>query len=182
MPKMIAVNEQRCLGCKTCELECALAHSDVKDLALAARSDSPPQPRVRVERGGQFGIPLQCRHCQDAPCMIVCPSEAIARPDEAGPVLIDPDRCIGCKFCLLVCPFGVIDLSRDGKAMVKCDLCIHRTQAGEEPACVAGCPTGALEFCEVDDWLHRRRQEAAAKITAASAQAARIAPKEKHER
>lgn len=114
--------------------------------------------------------------------MTVCPTEAIHRPDEHGPVLIDPDRCIGCKFCLVVCPFGVIDLSRDGKAMVKCDLCLERTKAGEEPACVAGCPTGALEFCEIGDWLKRRRQDAAAKITAASRQAAGAAAKETHER
>lgn len=182
MAKMIAVDEQRCMGCKTCVLECAMAHTEAKDLAEALRSTTPPQPRVHVEPGGRFGIPLQCRHCEDAPCMTVCPTEAIRRPDEHGPVLIEQDRCIGCKFCLLVCPFGVIELSRDGKAMVKCDLCLERLQAGEEPACVAGCPTGALEFCEVDDWLRRRRQAAAAKITTASEQAARTAWEEKHER
>ncbi|MCJ7544536.1 MAG: 4Fe-4S binding protein [Phycisphaerae bacterium] len=182
MAKMIAVNEQRCMGCKTCVLECAMAHTDAKDLAEALRSPTPPQPRVHVEPGGRFGIPLQCRHCEDAPCMMVCPTEAIHRPDKHGPVLIEADHCIGCKFCLLVCPFGVIDLSRDGKAMVKCDLCLQRTQAGEEPACVAGCPTGALEFCEVEDWLRRRRQDAATKITAASEQAARVTAKDRHER
>jgi carbon-monoxide dehydrogenase iron sulfur subunit len=182
MPKMIAVNEQRCLGCKTCVLVCAMAHTKAKDLVEAMRSATPPQSRVHVEPGAQYGVPLQCRHCEDAPCMIVCPTEAIHRPDEHGPVLIDPDRCIGCKFCLVVCPFGVIDLSRDGKAMVKCDLCLERTEAGEEPACVAGCPTGALEFCEVGEWLRRRRQDAASKITAASQQAARAASKETHDR
>ncbi|MGA2264990.1 MAG: 4Fe-4S dicluster domain-containing protein [Phycisphaerae bacterium] len=174
MAKMIVINEQRCLGCKTCVLQCAMAHSEAKSLAEAVASAAPPQPRVHVEAAGTCGIPLQCRHCQDAPCMTVCPTEAIHRPVENGPVLIESAKCIGCKFCLQVCPFGVIDLSRDGKAMVKCDLCLQLTQEGEEPACVAGCPTGALEFCEVDEWLKRRRQEAAAKI-AAGEDAARLA-------
>ncbi len=174
MAKMIVINEQRCLGCKTCVLECAMAHTEAKSLAEAVGSPSPPQSRVHVEPAGAYGIPLQCRHCQDAPCMTVCPTEAIRRPVENGPVLMEADRCIGCRFCLLVCPFGVIDMSRDGKAMVKCDLCLQRTQEGEDPACVAGCPTGALEYCDVNDWLRRRRQEAAAKI-AAGEDAARLA-------
>ncbi len=182
MAKMIVVNEQRCLGCKTCVLECAMAHTEAQSLVEAITSDNPPQPRVHVEPGGEHGIPLQCRHCADAPCMMICPTEAIARPSETGPVLIDSDRCIGCKFCLLVCPFGVIDLARDGKATVKCDLCIERTQAGRQPACVAGCPTGALEFCEVDDWLRRQRRATADRTAAAGKKAADISAEGADER
>jgi carbon-monoxide dehydrogenase iron sulfur subunit len=79
-------------------------------------------------------------------------------------VLLDQDRCIGCKFCMLVCPFGVIALSRDGKAMIKCDLCVERTEAGELPACVAACPTGALKFVELDEHLRQRRREAVRRV------------------
>jgi Fe-S-cluster-containing dehydrogenase component len=61
----------------------------------------------------------------------------------------------------MVCPFGVIDISRDGKAVVKCDLCIERTEAGQEPACVVSCPTGALQFCELTELLIERRRAAA---------------------
>jgi len=167
MAKMIVVNELRCLGCKTCVLECAMAHSEAKSLVEAMYSGSPPQPRVHVEGGGAYGVPLQCRHCQDAPCITICPTGAIRRVGPADPVLLDADRCIGCMYCLMVCPFGVIDLSREGKAVVKCDLCIARTAAGQEPACVAGCPTGALEFCEADEYVRRRRQEAARDLSAA---------------
>ena len=90
--------------------------------------------------------------------MTVCPTEAIHRVCDTGPVLLNREQCIGCKFCILVCPFGVIDLSRDGKAVVKCDLCIERTEAGEEPACVAACPTGSLRFVELDEMLAQRRR------------------------
>jgi len=174
MTKIIVVNEERCLGCKSCVIECAVAHSHAKDLVEALRAGEPLQARVHVEPFKDFGMPLQCRHCEDAPCLAICPTEAIHRPVENGPVLIDAERCIGCKFCVVVCPFGVIDLSKDGKATVKCDLCIERTEVGEEPACVAACPTGALEFCDLDEWLKRRRKAATKKISVAVEQATRI--------
>ena len=171
MAKMIVVKEDRCLGCKACVLECAMAHTQAKTLLEAISAAAPPQPRIHVEPSGEFGMPLQCRHCEDAPCLAICPTEAIHRFSERGPVLLDQERCIGCKFCLMVCPFGVIDLSRDGKAMIKCDLCIERTEAGESPACVAACPTKALEFCEIEDWLARHRRQTVEEIATAKGQA-----------
>ena len=160
--RMVVADPRRCLGCKSCEIQCAMAHCEARTLEEAMHMDSPPQARVHVEAAGQYGMPIQCQHCEDAPCVAICPTGAIAMgPDEQPPVLLDRDRCIGCRFCVLVCPFGVIDLSRDGKAMIKCDLCIQRTKAGEEPACVAACPTGALQFKELDEDVRRRRREAA---------------------
>lgn len=164
MPKVIVVNEDRCLACNSCMIECALAHSEAGTLVEALSAETPPQPRVHVEPARTFGMPLQCRHCEDPPCIAICPTEAIHRLSPEGPVLLDQDRCIGCKFCVLVCPFGVIELSRDGKAIIKCDLCIERTEAGELPACVAACPTGALEFVELDDHLRQRRREAVHRV------------------
>jgi anaerobic carbon-monoxide dehydrogenase iron sulfur subunit len=172
--KMIVVNEQRCLACKTCVVECAMAHSDSETLAEALQSGSRPQPRVHVEAAGAGGLPLQCRHCQDAPCITICPTHALDRANQDSPVLVDAERCIGCKFCMIVCPFGVIDLSLDGKAAVKCDLCITRTQAGQEPACVAGCPTGALKFEELGDYVSQRRRQAAQQVAAGALQSQQI--------
>jgi carbon-monoxide dehydrogenase iron sulfur subunit len=119
---------------------------------------------VTVEAAGEFGVPMQCRHCEDAPCVTVCPTAAIHRHQVNDPVLIDKERCIGCKFCLAVCPFGVIDITRDGKAVVKCDLCIERTKAGEEPACVEACPTGALELVEEKELAAGKRKHAAREL------------------
>ena len=166
MTKVIVVDDERCLACRQCMIECAMAYSDTSGLAEAVRSHDPPQARVYVESGEHYGIPLQCRHCQDAPCISICPTEAMHRDSHTGPVLLDEDRCIGCSFCIMVCPFGVIDLRRDGKAVVKCDQCIQRTEAGQEPACVAGCPTGALRFVEMDKWLRERRRQAAGRVAA----------------
>lgn len=171
MPKTIVVNEERCLGCKTCVVECAMAHSEFTDLGQAVTSASPPQSRVHVEPVGQYGMPLQCRHCEDAPCVTACPTEALHRDTANGPVLMDADRCIGCKFCMVVCPFGAIDLAGDGKAAIKCDLCHKRTAAGQEPACVAGCPTGALQFRELDEYVRERRRSAAEQMAGSTQQA-----------
>ncbi len=165
MAKIIVVDEERCLGCKSCTIACAMAHCEAQTLVEAMNAENPPQARVHIEPVGAFGMPMQCRHCEEAPCITVCPTEAIYRAEgEASPVLMDQDRCIGCKMCMFVCPFGVIELSRDGKAMIKCDMCIERTEASEPPACVAACPTGALRFEELDDYLRQRRRQAAQRV------------------
>lgn len=168
MAKMIVVNADRCLGCKQCVIECAMAHSPARTLVEALNCGVRPKPRLHVESFGDHAIPMQCHHCEDAPCLAICPTGAIHRPDEEGPVLIDPEQCIGCKYCLLACPFGVIELARDGKAVVKCDQCIERTAEGQEPACVAGCATGALQFMDLDDYARRRRREAIRRLAGQS--------------
>ena len=166
MAKFIVVDETRCLACKQCMVECALAHAEADTLVEAVTTGVRLQPRVYVEPAGQNAIPLQCRHCEDAPCMLVCPTEAISRCESDGPVLIDGERCIGCRSCLLACPFGIIEMSVDSVAAVKCDLCIERTKEGQDPACVAACPTKAIRFCQLDDELKQRRRQTARKLAA----------------
>jgi len=168
MGKIIVVNIEKCLACKSCEIACALAHSKSKVLEEAVAESPKPQRRVTVEAAGELGVPMQCRHCEDAPCITVCPTQAIYRQQAECPVLINPDLCIGCKFCLVVCPFGVIDISRDGKAVTKCDLCIERTKMGEEPACVEACPTKALKLASVEELAAERRRAAARELVSST--------------
>ena len=170
MGKTIAVNIERCLACKGCEIACALVHSKAKTLEGAMEESPRPQRMVTVEAAGSFAVPIQCRHCEDAPCITVCPTGAIHRHQADDPVLIDKDKCIGCTFCLTVCPFGVIDITRDGKAAVKCDLCIERTKAGEEPACVQACPTGALKLADEKELAAQKRKRTAQGLVAATQQ------------
>ncbi|MHC4498181.1 MAG: 4Fe-4S dicluster domain-containing protein [Planctomycetota bacterium] len=168
MSRTIAVNIEKCLACRSCELACALVHSESKVLEEAVSESPKPQRRVTVEASGGFAVPIQCRHCEDAPCITVCPTGAIHRHQAADPVLIDKEECIGCKFCLTVCPFGVIDVTRDGKAVVKCDLCIERTKAGQEPACVQACPTGALKLTDEKELAADKRKRTARGLVAAT--------------
>ena len=175
--KILVCRIERCMACKSCEVACAVVHSKSKDLHGAILEEPRPQRRVTVEAAGAQAIPIQCRHCEDAPCIAVCPTGAIARAGERGPVLIAEDRCIGCKLCLVVCPFGVIEVSRSGRAVVKCDLCIERTKAGEEPACVAACPTTALRLVDAGEFSRRKRHKAAAEQAQAESAAGEEAVK-----
>ncbi len=173
--KRIVGDPKKCMACRACELACALAHADTDDLFEAVFRRGI-KPRIYIEPVESFAVPLQCRHCDDAPCVRVCPSGALSRLSSADPVLADQAKCIGCGFCVEVCPFGVIRLVRgavenapaDGRAIVKCDLCAKRQAQGLLPACVSACPVGALAFEEVDDGARRARAAAAAKAAAAS--------------
>jgi len=171
------VTVERCLSCKSCEVACALAHCKSEVLEEAITESPRPQKRVTVEAIGEFGVPMQCRHCQDAPCIVVCPTAAIHREQADGPVLIDQEKCIGCKYCIVVCPFGVIEFSNDSKVMIKCDLCIERTKAGEEPACIEACPTKALVLVDEKDLAAARRQRAAKELALSAGVPAGRAPK-----
>jgi carbon-monoxide dehydrogenase iron sulfur subunit len=164
MGKTIVVNIQKCLACRSCEMACALAHSESKVLYEALQESPKPQHRISVQQAGEFAVPLQCRHCENAPCIAVCPTKAINRPNPDGPVLIDQDRCIGCRFCITVCPFGVININAEGTAVLKCDLCIERTKTGQQPACVEACPTKALKLADEEELAVDRRKFAAREL------------------
>ena len=151
MPQVITVDIAKCMGCHSCEVACAVAHGASPTLYEAIQQEQAPEPRMAVVAIGEAAVPLHCQHCEDAPCAAVCPKEAIQRPDPDGPVIIDEELCVGCGACVIVCPFGMIRMSADGKTALKCDMCIDRQQAGELPACVEACPTGALELVEDAD-------------------------------
>lgn len=154
--RKIFVDSAKCLGCHSCELECAVAHSDAGSLFGAVAECPAPTARVSVgvSRSGSF--PLQCRHCEDAQCVKACVTKALYRDEESGAILHKDDACIGCWMCAIACPFGVVEGNpKDGKVS-KCDLCLSRDV---EPACVQGCPTGALSFEDVEEYSQGKRRE-----------------------
>ena len=140
-------------------MQCAVVHSKSKDLKQAISEWPRPKSRVNVELAMEMAVPLQCRHCEDAPCVKVCPSKALEKPQLESPVLIKDELCIGCKWCILVCPYGVISMDKTGKALIKCDFCIERLKLGEEPACVESCPTGALQFRSIKELPKKKEKE-----------------------
>lgn len=165
MKGMIFVDLKKCVACKSCELACAVEHSKHKDLYKSIDEHPAPQGRVKVEAVAEFTIPLQCRHCEDAPCVKICPTKAIKRADKEYPVLIKEELCIGCKWCITVCPFGVIGMDRQGKAAIKCDLCFERLKDNKLPACVLACPTKALQFKTLEEVSAEKRKEYLVKFT-----------------
>jgi len=157
MKVMIVINVDKCLGCKSCEIACAVEHSSSRSLLQAIRESPAPRARVSVRRGVDYSVPLQCRQCDNAPCVEICPAGALERDDPDSPVVVREDRCVGCNWCTLACPFGVIRVDAARGAVIKCDQCVQRVQRGEPPACVAACPTGALGFKALDEILEEKR-------------------------
>ncbi|MBI9099702.1 MAG: 4Fe-4S binding protein [Spirochaetaceae bacterium] len=159
MKNVIEVIFDRCLGCHTCELECALAHSESETFVQAIQSKERLYPRIILETDGTQTIPMHCRHCSDAPCITVCPTTAMSRNSLDEPVILNKEKCIGCNSCVIVCPFGIIKTVPVENFLSKCDLCAERLENGEIPACAASCPTKAIRFTNIADLTTDRRKE-----------------------
>jgi len=147
--KKVFVIPDRCMGCEECIEACAREHGGI------ALNYIVPVKKL-------YFMPIRCAHCADAPCLRVCPTDAIAM-NEFGAIVIQKEKCIGCGFCLLVCPFGVPRTGPDGK-MMKCELCSDKLRNGEIPACVESCPTDALVFEEDIEYGGRKRERIAQKL------------------
>jgi len=194
MSRKIVCNIERCMGCHTCELACALAHSaaardaledgnaaadpavvsSALAIAIAAAGERPGY-RIHVEHYGPKAIPLSCQHCEEAACALACPTGAVRRLAPGKPVLVDEARCIGCSMCVQACPFGVMAMRPNGKAAFKCDLCVHRLAKGFQPACLTSCPTRALSLEEGEKESKDKRQAAVRRLAEAQAAGSREA-------
>jgi carbon-monoxide dehydrogenase iron sulfur subunit len=145
--KRIVAREEFCIGCRLCEIHCLVQHSRSKKIVKAFRTERDSVlPGLQVEQSGYVSFALQCRHCDDAPCLEACMTGAMYRDPATGAVLHDRERCVGCWMCIMVCPVGTIRMGRDRQVVSKCDLCL----GAEQPACVANCPNEAIVL-ETDD-------------------------------
>lgn len=158
--KEVFVRLDRCLGCKSCEMACAVEHSAAKSLFSAVSEKPRPVRRVYVEMAEGQKMPLVCRHCEDAPCVAVCRTGAMVQDPVTGIVDRIQENCVGCWMCAMVCPYGVIGRHTEVRMAVKCDRCKNL----DVPACVAACPTGTLIFATQREFVEMMRKEAAARI------------------
>ena len=161
------IDTSRCIGCTSCMRACR-AENDVPDgyvrtwverYRIAENGDvtidAPTGPEYnypdregKVEKG--FYVPKLCNHCESSVCEQVCPVGATyLTPD--GVVLVDPDYCVGCGYCVQACPYGCRFINPTTHVADKCTLCYHRITKGLQPACVESCPTGARIFGDLED-------------------------------
>lgn len=144
MNRFIMANSQQCLGCHACEIACVMAHNDEQHVL----SQHHFHPRITVIKHQQQRSAVTCHHCEDAPCARSCPNGAISHVDDS--IQVNQQKCIGCKSCVVACPFGTMQIVLTpvaaGKVKAtahKCDLCAGRENG---PACVENCPADALQL------------------------------------
>jgi len=152
MQKILFIDAEKCSGCRLCESVCALYHEKVCN---------PARARINVAKWETAGIyvPMVCQQCETPLCEDVCPMHAIKRDEKTGAMLIDYDLCVGCKLCVMFCPFGGITLDAKTGRVLKCDLC------GGEPVCVKFCAPEALQYVNATTINLRKRRAAAEKFS-----------------
>lgn len=145
MNNMLMVEPSLCTGCRSCEMACSLSHEG---------KCSPTLSRVRVIKFEAQGknYPTVCAHCAKPSCLSACTQGAIKIDPEIGSVVIDESLCNGCCACLAACPQSQISFHPEKKVAIKCDLC------GGDPQCARFCPTGALSFVGIDQYLMTKRR------------------------
>jgi formate dehydrogenase iron-sulfur subunit len=144
----------RCLGCRACERVCAKAHNlpEPKDELKAGvvRKTSESQRSVInncITSKGEVFVKNQCMHCNEPACTAACLTQAMYKTKE-GPVIWRGDKCMGCRYCMVSCPFDVpkFEFHSANPKIQKCDLCYDRIKEGKIPACAEACPGDALTF------------------------------------
>lgn len=155
----VLADASKCTGCRACELACFAGHRAKKAGTIGCVTE-PIIPRLYLAKGAEKCMPVQCHHCEDAPCLRSCLTGAISRED--GAVLLDPRKCIGCRNCAIACPFGAIEVFSMGelgeqcevpRLVYKCDLC----HGEKEQACVAVCPNEAIRLVDPETELNAKR-------------------------
>ncbi|MEE8733740.1 MAG: 4Fe-4S dicluster domain-containing protein [Eggerthellaceae bacterium] len=144
----LVINLDKCIGCHACEIAC----KNENDVALGEYWNKVPQvgPFGTFPDLEQYWLPAQCQQCEEAPCVHVCPTGASYR-NEDNIVLINKEKCIGCKYCMMACPYGVRSFNKSEGVVEKCTLCQQRTSVGELPMCVQDCCGAARFYGDLDD-------------------------------
>ncbi len=165
----LVIDLNTCVGCHACVTSCKQWNTSgtAGPLADADPYGSDPSGtffnRVMSFEVGEYPatqtvhFPKSCLHCEDPPCVPVCPTGASYKRPEDGIVLVDADKCIGCAYCAWACPYGAREMDGAKNVMTKCTLCVDRVTdlalppAERKPACVLACPPGARLFGDVHD-------------------------------
>lgn len=142
------IDLRKCVGCQACSIACK-AEFDVPlgvNRSWVEYTEKGTFPNV-----GRSFLPRLCNHCDDPPCVFVCPTGATYKREQDGVVVVDTGQCIGCKYCVQACPYDARFLNPVTKVADKCDFCIHRISKGLVPSCVNTCPAGARIFGDLND-------------------------------
>ena len=166
------IDVTKCTGCRGCQVACKQWNGlSAVDTVFSGSYENPPKmggdtwTKVRffeTEANGKVRFlfrKAQCMHCTEASCVAVCAAGAVTKNDR-GVVTIDQDRCIGCKNCVVACPFHAVGFSEETGTSRKCRMCYDRIENGMDPACVKACPVGAVTIGDRDQILVQAKERA----------------------
>jgi Fe-S-cluster-containing hydrogenase component 2 len=136
LTKLLAIDLEKCTGCRNCELACSIKHTS---------TFNPGRSRIQIlkDETKSIIIPVVCLHCENPLCQDACPNSAI-QSDKLGTLYVQEDICIGCQNCVTACIYGGIEIDPLTRKAIKCDLC------GGDPACVKACDYKAISYVDSD--------------------------------
>ena len=148
---MLLVDPEKCTGCNLCELACSIKNEG---------RCSPTASRIHITKWMRSGVyvPMVCQQCETPICQMVCSMDCITRDDKTGALHIDQDKCIGCRLCVVFCPFGGIGIDTK-RRVVKCELCEG------DPVCVKFCRPEALQYVPITRVNLMKQRAAAEKLS-----------------
>lgn len=135
----------RCTSCEACRIACGIENNGGVDTGWRTITTFNPQRHPALPTRH---LSLACNHCDTPACALGCPAAAYDRDPKTGAVLLNPEKCIGCRYCSWVCPYDAPKFDEGRGVMTKCTFCSPRLAEGGQPACTAACPTGALSLGE----------------------------------
>jgi formate dehydrogenase iron-sulfur subunit len=168
--KAMLIDVRRCIGCKACQVACKEWNELPAEKTTITETEYTNPSKfsavswdiVTFKEIGSYdakaegtgglkwrAVSQRCMHCMDPQCVSVCPTQALIKRRD-GPVIYDANRCVGCDYCVMACPWHVPHLNEESKVIGKCTMCADRIEAGMEPSCVAACPTDSLQFGDRD--------------------------------
>jgi len=155
MSNLLAVDLDKCTGCRTCEIVCSLRHFG---------ESNPTRSMIKVLRYERFGdylinVPIVCQQCEMPMCKEVCPVNAISQDPKTEAYVVDATICLGCRLCVAACPMGAIEVDQEKRISSKCDLC------GGDPMCVKFCVMEAISYVPRDEIGWENRRKSAEKIS-----------------
>ncbi len=155
MSLAVLYDSTKCVGCRECERACSGKWGLPYNEAIAAREVLSEHKLTTIVTRGERYARRMCMHCNQPTCVSVCPVAALQKT-EAGPVVYDEKRCMGCRYCMLACPFQVpvYEWTRTQPKVKKCDMCFERLMAGKPTTCSEACPTGATITGRREELLH----------------------------
>lgn len=157
MQKGFVFDINKCVACQACVVACQIENMDLEEL-ISEEKWASQMPWRDITTHNEFQHPelpvfhfsMACNHCEEAPCMSNCPALAYTRNKDFGAVIHQADACIGCRYCTMVCPYDAPKYNPFTGLIEKCTLCVNRLADGKKTACASACPTGALDYDNIN--------------------------------